>query len=125
MRADERSGRGLCLARGRLALHGPSWSVDLQAGKGADRCCAAMSSGLAEGESKWSCSRTALPKQHEKIEKMAQKHNATIAQINIAWLLHKSEWMLPIPGTSSLKHFEENLKATDIKLSVEDMEYLG
>lgn len=38
-------------------------------------------------------------------------------QINLAWLLHRSPWMLPIPGTSSLQHFEENLKAADIALT--------
>ena len=50
---------------------------------------------------------------------------ATEAQINLAWLLHKSPWILPIPGTSSLAHLEENMKAADIRLSAEDMAYLG
>lgn len=47
------------------------------------------------------------------------------AQINLAWLLHRSSWILPIPGTSSLKHFGENLKATEIILNEEDMSFLG
>ena len=55
---------------------------------------------------------------------IAKKYNATDAQINLAWLLHYSPWILPIPGTSSLKHFEENLKATEIELSEEDMKFL-
>jgi pyridoxine 4-dehydrogenase len=66
-----------------------------------------------------------LPNAGNKLAEIAKKHNATEAQLNIAWLLHKSPWILPIPGTSSLAHFEENLKAADIKLSAEDMAYLG
>jgi aryl-alcohol dehydrogenase-like predicted oxidoreductase len=59
-----------------------------------------------------------------RIAEIAKKHNASEAQINIAWLLHLSPWILPIPGTSSLKHFEENLKSAEIKLTKEDMEFL-
>ena len=66
-----------------------------------------------------------LPKADPKIAEMARRHHATEAQLNLAWLLHKSPWILPIPGTSSLAHFEENLKAATIKLSAEDMAYLG
>ena len=65
-----------------------------------------------------------MSKKDDRIATIAQKHNATPAQINLAWLLHRSPWILPIPGTSSLKHFEENLKATEIKLSEEDMKFL-
>jgi aryl-alcohol dehydrogenase-like predicted oxidoreductase len=65
-----------------------------------------------------------MPKKDDRISAIAKKYNATVAQINLAWLLHRSPWILPIPGTSSLKHFEENLKATEIKLSEEDMMFL-
>ena len=65
-----------------------------------------------------------MPKKDKRISTIAKKHNATDAQINLAWLLHHSPWILPIPGTSSLKHFEENLKATEINLSEEDMKFL-
>ena len=65
-----------------------------------------------------------MPKKDERISTIAKKHNATEAQINLAWLLHRSPWILPIPGTSSLKHFEENVKATEIKLSAGDMKFL-
>jgi len=65
-----------------------------------------------------------MPQKDERISIIAKKHNATDAQINLAWLLYRSPWILPIPGTSSLKHFEENLKATEIKLSEEDMKFL-
>ena len=65
-----------------------------------------------------------MPKKDDRIATIAAKYNATSAQINLAWLLHRSPWILPIPGTSSLKHFEENLKAVDIKLTAEDMLFL-
>ena len=65
-----------------------------------------------------------MPKKDERIQAIAKKYNATEAQINLAWLLHRSQWLLPIPGTSSLKHFEENLKAEEIELSEEDMKFL-
>jgi len=66
-----------------------------------------------------------LPKKDDRIAIIAAKYNASVAQINIAWLLHRSPWILPIPGTSSLAHFKENMAAANIKLSVEDMAYLN
>ena len=66
-----------------------------------------------------------LSEKQEKIEKMAKKYEVSPAQMNIAWLLHKSAYILPIPGTTSLKHLEENLKATDVSISKEDMKFLG
>lgn len=68
---------------------------------------------------------TSMPKKDEKIAMIAQKYDATVAQVNLAWLLGYSPWILPIPGTSSLKHFEENLKARELVLTKEDMEFLG
>ncbi len=65
-----------------------------------------------------------MPKKDDRISTIAKKYNATNAQINLAWLLHRSPWILPIPGTSSIKHFEENLKSTEIELSEEDMKFL-
>jgi pyridoxine 4-dehydrogenase len=65
-----------------------------------------------------------IAKKDSRIGEIARKYNASEAQINIAWLLHKSPWLLPIPGTSSLIHFEENIKAADIDLSDEDMKFL-
>src|ERR1700692_991560 len=52
-----------------------------------------------------------------KLDAMAKHHGATVAQLSIAWLLHRSPVMLPIPGTSSVAHLEENLKAAEIFLS--------
>jgi len=47
----------------------------------------------------------------------ARRHKATVAQLSIAWLLHRSPVMLPIPGTSSPEHLEENVAAAAINLS--------
>ena len=66
-----------------------------------------------------------LPNAGDKLAEMARQRGVTEAQLNIAWLLHKSPWILPIPGTSSLAHLRENLKAAEIQLSAEDMAYLG
>jgi aryl-alcohol dehydrogenase-like predicted oxidoreductase len=44
-----------------------------------------------------------------------------VAQLSLAWLLHRSPVMLPIPGTSSVAHLEENLKAADVSLSDSEM----
>jgi len=66
----------------------------------------------------------AIDKKDNRIAQIAQKYNVSEAQINIAWLLYKSPWILPIPGTSSLKHFEENLKSADIGLTDGDMKFL-
>jgi len=56
-----------------------------------------------------------------KLETIATKHGATVAQISIAWLLHRSPVMLPIPGTSSVAHLEENMGAAKIRLSEAEM----
>ena len=72
----------------------------------------------------WSL-QNSLPKNEGKIFKIAEKYNATPAQINLAWLLHYNDLLLPIPGTSQLKHFEENIKAFDIALTEDDMKILG
>jgi pyridoxine 4-dehydrogenase len=51
------------------------------------------------------------------LDAAAKKHGATLSQLSVAWLLHHSPVILPIPGTSSVQHLEENLKAVDVKLS--------
>ncbi|MGH9653509.1 MAG: aldo/keto reductase [Bryobacteraceae bacterium] len=55
-----------------------------------------------------------------KLEAAAKRHGATVAQLSIAWLLHHSPVMLPIPGTSSVKHLEENMAAKKLRLSAEE-----
>jgi pyridoxine 4-dehydrogenase len=65
-----------------------------------------------------------MPKKDTRIAEIAKKYGVSEVQANIAWLLHRSPWILPIPGTSSLIHFEENLKAADLELTDEDMKFL-
>jgi aryl-alcohol dehydrogenase-like predicted oxidoreductase len=55
------------------------------------------------------------------LEAIGKRHHATVAQISLAWLLHRSPVILPIPGTSSVAHLEENLKAADLALTVEEL----
>jgi len=68
---------------------------------------------------------TAKGKKPGKIEEIANKYRTTPAQMNIIWLLHKSARILPIPGTTSMEHLVENLKACKISLSPADIDYLG
>src|SRR2546423_1179909 len=61
----------------------------------------------------------------EVLEATAKTKNATIYQVGLAWLLQRSSVMLPIPGTSSVKHLEENMAAAKVKLSADEMKALG
>jgi aryl-alcohol dehydrogenase-like predicted oxidoreductase len=54
------------------------------------------------------------------LTQIAANHEATVAQLSIAWLLQRSPMMLPIPGTSSVAHLEENVAAGSLKLSAEE-----
>ncbi|WP_034335710.1 aldo/keto reductase [Deinococcus misasensis] len=56
---------------------------------------------------------------------LAQKHQATPAQVALAWLLKRSRVILPIPGTSSIQHLEENSQAAQLHLSEEDFQWLN
>lgn len=71
----------------------------------------------------WSL-ESSLKKADDRIKTVARKYGATAAQINLAWLLQYDNLLLPIPGTSKLKHFEENCKAFEISLTAEDMQFL-
>ena len=55
------------------------------------------------------------------VDQIAQAHDATPGQIALAWLLHRSPNMIPIPGTSSGTHLEENVAAAQIELSDDQM----
>jgi pyridoxine 4-dehydrogenase len=56
-----------------------------------------------------------------KLDTIAKRHGATVAQLSIAWLLYRSPVMLPIPGTSSVAHLEENVKSAEIVLSDDEL----
>jgi aryl-alcohol dehydrogenase-like predicted oxidoreductase len=54
------------------------------------------------------------------LEAAAKNHGVTVVQLALAWLLHRSPNMLPIPGTSSVAHLEENVAAAKFKLTPEE-----
>lgn len=59
------------------------------------------------------------------MEAAARRHDATPAQVALAWLLKRSPVMLPIPGTSSVEHLEENVAAAALHLDDTDFEVAG
>ncbi len=58
------------------------------------------------------------------LDQIARRHDAKPSQIALAWLLQRSSTMLPIPGTSSVKHLEENVMGALIKLTQEEFDVL-
>ena len=54
------------------------------------------------------------------LDRVAEAHAATPAQVALAWLLRRSPAMLPIPGTASVEHLEENVAAAGLSLRDED-----
>ena len=58
-----------------------------------------------------------LTKEGSVLDKIAKTHKATTSQVALAWLLHRSPVMLPIPGTSKVKHLEENVATAELNLS--------
>ncbi|ANL32601.1 aldo/keto reductase [Rhizobium phaseoli] len=65
-----------------------------------------------------------LAKSGSLLDTIAKRHNAAPSQIALAWVLKRSPVMLPIPGTSKVKHLEENVAAVDITLSDEEFSAL-
>ncbi|MGB6676011.1 MAG: aldo/keto reductase [Terriglobales bacterium] len=61
----------------------------------------------------------------EILDRVAKAHHSTPKQIALAWLLQRSPIMLPIPGTSSVEHLEENIGAASVKLTPEEFEELA
>ncbi|MGW8226109.1 MAG: aldo/keto reductase, partial [Anaerolineales bacterium] len=55
------------------------------------------------------------------LERIGEHHDATPAQIALAWLLAQKPWIVPIPGTRKLHRLDENLGAVDIELTEEDL----
>jgi aryl-alcohol dehydrogenase-like predicted oxidoreductase len=61
----------------------------------------------------------------EALRQVADAHQANPMQVALAWLLRRSPVMLPIPGTSSVEHLEENVAASSVRLSDEEFEKLA
>ena len=66
-----------------------------------------------------------LAREEGPLEEIAAAHDARPSQIALAWLLARSPVMLPIPGTGSVAHLEENVAATEVELSAEEIEQLS
>jgi pyridoxine 4-dehydrogenase len=64
-------------------------------------------------------------KVHDALGRIARQHETTIAQIALGWLLDRSSAMLVIPGTSKVKHVEENIEATTVELTDDDRRALA
>jgi aryl-alcohol dehydrogenase-like predicted oxidoreductase len=63
--------------------------------------------------------------QARELDDIARAHGASAAQVALAWLLRRSPAMLPIPGTSSVAHLEENVAAAGLRLSDAEFERLA
>jgi pyridoxine 4-dehydrogenase len=61
----------------------------------------------------------------EVLDRIARAHSASPTQIALAWLLHRSPMMLPIPGTSTIEHLEQNVAAASLRLTDEDYQTLS
>ena len=61
----------------------------------------------------------------EVLDQIAQAHHAAPTQIALAWLLRRSPVMLPIPGTTSIEHLEQNVAAASLRLGEEEYENLA
>lgn len=60
----------------------------------------------------------------DSIGKFAEQKNATPAQIALAWVIAQKDWIAPIPGTTKLYRLEENLGASQVELTTEDLREL-
>jgi pyridoxine 4-dehydrogenase len=63
---------------------------------------------------------SSLRKTDNPLEAEAKRHNVSVVQLALAWLLQKSPVMLPIPGTTSVAHLEENMAAAKLQLSADE-----
>jgi pyridoxine 4-dehydrogenase len=61
----------------------------------------------------------------EVLDRIAETHSASPTQIALAWLLRRSPMMLPIPGTSSIEHLQQNVRAASLRLSDEEYRTLS
>ncbi len=61
----------------------------------------------------------------EFLKEIAISKNATPSQIALAWVLHQKPWIVPIPGTTKLEHLVENIKATEISFTAEEVKHIN
>ena len=66
-----------------------------------------------------------LSERGDALDTVAKRHGASRHQVALAWLLHRSPVVLPIPGTSSVGHLERNVEAASIELSADDLDRLA
>ena len=67
----------------------------------------------------------ALAKPGGPLQKLAEKHRASASQLALAWLLKRSKVMLPIPGTSTVMHLEENVAGAEVQLTEAELTTIG
>lgn len=58
------------------------------------------------------------------VEQVAARHQVPARQIALSWLLHHAPNIVPIPGTGSIAHLEENVQAASLRLTAQDMQDL-
>ena len=99
-----------------------------------DVLCACTEQGIAfvpyfaiagEGREGGYGARSAITSLDEAVAEVARRHEATPAQVRLAWTLHQGPTVLAIPGTSSLEHLRENVEAGTLELGSEDLALLG
>jgi pyridoxine 4-dehydrogenase len=73
----------------------------------------------------WPLAAGSLAEPGGPVAEIAERHDATAAQVALAWLLQRSAVMLPIPGTGSVDHLEDNVAAASLELTPEDLAELG
>ena len=61
----------------------------------------------------------------DRITELAKSKNATTAQLSLAWLLAQKPFIVPIPGTGKVKHLEENIEATNLALTAENLKQIN
>ena len=59
------------------------------------------------------------------LQEMAEEKGVTAAQLALAWVLHRGDFIVPIPGARKIPHLEQNIAATDISLAPEEITTLG
>ena len=60
----------------------------------------------------------------ERLHRFGRPRGITGAQAALGWLLHKADWIVPIPGTTKLSHLEENIRAASLAVSPEEWQEL-